>query len=104
MKNGLPKMLVIGLDCAEPSLVFGQWASDLPNLRRLMREGTYGKLESVIPCITVPAWACMMTSKDPGQMGIYGFHNRYDYSYSPMTIAYSTAVKQPLVWDVLSRL
>ena len=86
------KVLVIGLDCAEPSLVFDQWRNDLPNLNRLMEAGSYGRLESVIPCITVPAWAAMMSSKDPGQLGIYGFHNRADTSYSHMTIANSTSV------------
>ncbi len=36
------KVFVIGLDCAEPSLVFDKWRDDLPNLRRLM-EGVRGK-------------------------------------------------------------
>ena len=65
---------MIGIDCAEPSLVFGPWRKDLPNLRKLMQAGTYGHLESCIPCITVPAWACMMSGKDPGQLGL-GFRN-----------------------------
>ena len=97
------KVLVIGLDCAEPSLVFDQWRNDLPNLNRLMEAGSYGRLESVIPCITVPAWAAMMSSKDPGQLGIYGFHNRADTSYSHMTIANSTSVREPQIWDVLAQ-
>src|SRR5205814_7351552 len=95
------KVFVIGLDCAEPSLVFDQFATDLPNLNYLMRNGTYGRLESVIPCITVPAWACMMGSKDPGQMGVYGFHNRADYSYDRMSIANSRAIQEPHPWDVI---
>lgn len=101
--NRRPKVFVIGLDCAEPSLIFDRWRDELPHLRRLMEGGTYGELESCIPCITVPAWACMMSSKDPGQLGLYGFHNRADYSYDHMTIANSTALKEPLVWDILSR-
>lgn len=97
------RVLVIGLDCAEPSLVFEQWREELPNLGRLMEAGTYGTLESIIPCITVPAWASMMSSKDPGQLGIYGFHNRIDTSYSRMAIANSTSVREPQVWDYLSQ-
>lgn len=96
------KVFVIGLDCAEPSLVFGPWQDDLPNLKRLMQGGTYGALESCIPCITVPAWACMLSGKDPGQLGLYGFHNRMDHSYEQMRIADSSALKVPLVWDYLS--
>ena len=44
-----PRLLIIGLDCMEPSLVFDQWRQDLPNLSRLMEQGSYGRLESSIP-------------------------------------------------------
>jgi len=101
--NGKRKVLVIGLDCAEPSLVFDRWRDQLPSLQRLWSGGTYGRLESIIPCITVPAWASMMSSKDPGELGIYGFHNRPDHSYERMTIATAASVREPLVWDVLSQ-
>ncbi|MBX6342849.1 MAG: alkaline phosphatase family protein, partial [Thermomicrobiaceae bacterium] len=71
-------------------------------LRGLMERGVWGPLESVTPPITVPAWSCMMSGRDPGELGIYGFRNRADYSYDKMTIANSTAVKAPRVWEVLS--
>jgi ATP sulfurylase len=98
-----PKVLVIGLDCATPQLVFDAWREKLPNLRRLMETGTYGELESTIPPITVPAWASMVTSKDPGRLGFYGFRNRADYSYDRMRIANSRAITEDTVWDILSR-
>jgi hypothetical protein len=69
------RVAVIGLDCCEPSLVFDRWRHDLPNLRRLMQSGLYGHLESCLPPITVPAWTCMATGKDPGTLGVYGFRN-----------------------------
>ena len=97
------KVFVIGLDCAEPSLVFDRWRDDLPNLRHLMEGGTYGELTSSIPAITVPAWASMLSSRDPGQLGFYGFRNRADYSYERMSIATARKVKADRVWDVLSR-
>ena len=97
------KIAVIGLDCAPPELVFEQWRDELPCLRSLMEQGVWGKLESVCPPITVPAWSCMMSGKDPGQLGIYGFRNRKDHSYDGMTIANSTAVREPRVWDTLSK-
>jgi len=92
------RLFVIGLDCAEPSLVFDHWANDLPHMKKLMEAGTYGELESTIPPITVPAWTCMLTGKDPGELGFYGFHNRADYSYEQMSIATSAAVKHTRVW------
>ncbi len=97
------RVLVIGLDCASPQLVFERFAGDLEHLPRLMREGVWGELQSVVPAITVPAWACAMTSRDPGQLGIYGFRNRKDYSYEGLSIANSTAVREPAVWDLLSQ-
>lgn len=97
------KVFVVGLDCAEPTLVFDRWREHLPNFRRLMEGGTYGELTSTIPAITVPAWASMMSSRDPGQLGFYGFRNRADYSYERMNIATAHAVKADRVWDILSR-
>ncbi len=97
------RVLVLGLDCATPQLVFDRFAGDLPNLQSLMAEGVWGELTSVVPAITVPAWACAMTSRDPGQLGIYGFRNRKDYSYGGLSIATSRSVQQEAVWDVLSR-
>ncbi len=67
------KICVLGLDCAAPEIVFGD--ERLVNLRRLMDLGVYGRLESVIPPTTVPAWMCMSTSQDPGSLGVYGFRN-----------------------------
>ncbi len=96
-----PCLLIIGLDCAEPSLVFDTWRHELPNLARLMQQGSYGRLESCIPAITVPAWSCMMSGRDPGELGIYGFRNRADRSYQHMVIADSRAVRVPRLWDML---
>jgi predicted AlkP superfamily phosphohydrolase/phosphomutase len=94
---------VIGLDCAEPRLVFDRWREQLPNLSRLMSAGTWGPLLSVDPPITVPAWSCMMTGRDPGELGIYGFRNRSEYDYRSLAVADSRAVRIDRVWDHLSR-
>jgi len=97
-----PRLVIIGLDCAEPSLVFERWHDDLPNLSNLMSRGSYGLLESCIPAITVPAWSCMMSGRDPGELGIYGFHNRVDRSYQNMGVSDGRAVHFPRLWDILS--
>src|ERR1700750_1855719 len=91
------KTLVIGLDCAAPEILLQQ--EDLPNIRRLMEAGCYGRLESVIPPITVPAWMCMSTSQDPGSLGVYGFRNRSDYSYGGLAVVNSTSIEAPALWD-----
>lgn len=94
-------MLVIGLDCAEPELIFDRWLDELPTLKRLIADGVSARMESCIPAITVPAWACMLSSRDPGQLGVYGFRNRANYSYEAMTTATSRAITVPRIWDLL---
>ena len=97
-----PRVFVIGLDCAAPELVFDRWRDELPNLSRLAEQGLWGELESCTPAITVPAWSSMLSSRDPGVLGIYGFRNRADHSYDKLTTANGTAVKHRRVWDYLS--
>lgn len=93
------KIFVAGLDCAAPELVFKR--PHLPNLTGLMAQGCYGRLESVIPPITVPAWMCMATSQDPGSLGVYGFRNRSDYSYGNLGIVTARSIRAPAIWDIL---
>ncbi|MGH9511187.1 MAG: alkaline phosphatase family protein [Terriglobales bacterium] len=95
------KICVLGLDCAAPEIVFGD--ERLVNIRRLMNSGVYGRLESVVPPITVPAWMCMATSQDPGSLGVYGFRNRSDHSYDKLSFANSASITAPAIWDYLSR-
>jgi predicted AlkP superfamily phosphohydrolase/phosphomutase len=97
------KLLVFGLDCAAPQLVFDEWRGELPTLGSLMAQGVWGKLRSTIPPITVPAWTCMMTSQDPGMLGIYGFRNRKSYGYEDLFTANAKYVKAKTVWNHLSR-
>jgi len=97
------KVFIIGMDCMTPQLLFEQWRDELPNVKRMMEQGLWGELESSIPPITVPAWSCMMSGKDPGVLGFYGFRNRADYSYDRMSIATAKAVKEDRIWDILSR-
>ena len=94
------KILIIGLDCAAPELLFGD--DQLHNFRRLMNSGSYGQLESVIPPITVPAWMCLSTSQDPGSLGVYGFRNRQDHSYDRLGFVTSNSIRATALWDVVA--
>jgi predicted AlkP superfamily phosphohydrolase/phosphomutase len=97
----MKRLFVIGIDCATPQFVFDGWRSDLPNLNRLMQGGVYGELRSTIPPITVPAWTSMLSSKDPGQLGFYGFRNRRGYGYEDLYFANGSFVKEKTVWRYL---
>jgi len=97
------KLLILGLDCAEPELVFNKWINDLPNIRSLVKNGVFGPLHSTLPPITVPAWTAMMTSQDPGMLGFYGFRNRKSYDYEDLFFANAKYVKAKTLWNHLSR-
>ena len=97
------KLMIVGLDCVPPEIVFDDMRDELPVLSNLMERGTWGKLESCDPPITVPAWSCMMSSRDPGTLGFYGFRNRKDHSYDGLAFATSDKVKVDRLWDILSR-
>jgi predicted AlkP superfamily phosphohydrolase/phosphomutase len=95
------KILILGLDCAAPELLLGD--PRLVHFRRLMAQGCYGRLESVIPPITVPAWMCLATSQDPGSLGVYGFRNRADHSYTGLKTVDSSSFQAPALWDVVAQ-
>jgi len=95
--------MIIGLDCADPRIVFEDMRDELPVIKGLMERGVWGELRSCDPPITVPAWSCMMSSKDPGTLGFYGFRNRKDHSYDGLTFATAEKVKEDRLWDILGR-
>ncbi len=80
-----PKVLVIGLDGATFDIIH-PWVDEghLPNIGRLMQEGTWGPLRSTIHPLTPTAWTTFVTGKDPGKHGIYDFALFRPGSYEPI--------------------
>lgn len=93
------RVALIGLDALEPGLVFERWRDRVPVLDGLMRDGDHARLRSCEPPITVPAWSCMLSGRDPGELGIYGFRNRSGRGYDELTLATSADVRVPRIWD-----
>jgi len=93
------RVLIIGLDCAAPRFIFDPERLPLPNLHGLMQRGRWGTLRSCDPPITVPAWSCMTTGLDAGALGVYGFRNRRDHSYDPLTLASGLDIREKRLWD-----
>lgn len=100
------KALIIGLDGAtfdliDPLLAAGQ----LPHLAQLMAEGTWGRLRSVLPPNSAPAWAAFLTGKNPGRTGILNFRilDLRSYSGYANRFASSAAFAGQTFLDALSR-
>ena len=96
------KVFVIGLDGATFDLA-GPWveSGELPNLARLMREGSHGQLASTIPPISAAAWASFATGVNPGKHGIYHFRQHIPGTYV-QKIATGADRKGKSLWRILS--
>jgi predicted AlkP superfamily phosphohydrolase/phosphomutase len=70
------RSVVIGLDGATFDL-FLPWISQgkLPNLKKLIEEGTSAVQRSCLPPVTAPNWKCYSTGKNPGKLGIFWWEN-----------------------------
>jgi predicted AlkP superfamily phosphohydrolase/phosphomutase len=97
------RCFVLGLDCLGPEVIFPESLEELPNLKELVTGGLSGPLESTLPPITVPAWSSMLSGRDPGELGVYGFKNRRSYAYGDLLFATSGMVRFPRVWDFVGQ-
>lgn len=97
------RIMIIGLDGATWRLA-RPWAAAglLPTFRRLMEEGAWGALESVLPPVTPAAWSSFATGLNPGQHGLFDFVGRLDGSYGTYVADASHRGGVPL-WQVASR-
>ena len=97
------RVMVIGIDSAEPSLVFGEWADELPTISQLARDGLWGYVRTTVPPITCPAWPASLTGLNPGHFGLYDLKYRVPGTYTKFRIVNSTVIKKPRLWDYLTR-
>ena len=96
------RLCIVGLDCLTPQLAFDRFAHRMPTLTQLRKDGLSGLLESSVPPITVPAWACMTTGYTPSKLGVYGFRDRKLGSYTERSLANCLSHDAPYLWDRLS--
>jgi predicted AlkP superfamily phosphohydrolase/phosphomutase len=70
----MKKLVVIGFDGATLDILKPMAEKGLlPNLKKIMNTGSYGKLKSTYPPLTGPAWVSFATGKNPGKHGCYNF-------------------------------
>jgi predicted AlkP superfamily phosphohydrolase/phosphomutase len=95
------RVLVIGIDGGTFDLI-RPWAEagDLPNLVRLMEEGTHGPLESTLPPVTSPAWPTFATGKNPGKHGVFDFIRPMGGQFE---LVNASSLRSPTIWHILSQ-
>jgi predicted AlkP superfamily phosphohydrolase/phosphomutase len=96
------KVLVIGLDGVTFDLL-GPWidAGELPNLRRLMQQGTSGTLRSTLPPISSSSWSSFATGVNPGKHGLVDFVYPGADSYK-VSMVNATSRRTRALWNWLN--
>jgi len=99
----MPELVVVGLDALDPFFL-QKWVDSgfLPTFKKLIENGVFGKLESTIPPVTIPAWPAMFTGKNPGKLGVFDFFDvkkvENGYTLKPFSPA---SCRGSYVWDIL---
>ncbi|MDH5543470.1 MAG: alkaline phosphatase family protein [Nitrospinota bacterium] len=66
--------VILGLD-GVPFGLIKKYSSEgiLPNINSVLENGTFVRMESSIPDVSSTAWSSVITGKNPGEHGIFGF-------------------------------
>src|SRR5262245_1081969 len=68
-----PRVVAVGIDAAEPSLVRGMVdRGQLPALRALLDQGVWGRVRSPADIGSGAVWPTFMTGSSPASHGVYG--------------------------------
>jgi len=96
------RVFVLSIDGVPHSFLKTQMAQGrLPHLAKLLQDGSFAKMRSVLPTISSVAWSTFMTGKNPGKHGIFGFVDHRPNSYEAF-IPTSLNMTSKTLWEILS--
>ncbi len=96
------KTVVLGLDGATWKLLkpYAE-AGYMPTIKKLLRQGVHGELESTMPAMTAPAWTTFATGKHPGHHGVFDFMLPTK-TLGEMKFATSQDIRDKTLYEILS--
>jgi predicted AlkP superfamily phosphohydrolase/phosphomutase len=96
------RVLVLGLDGATFDLL-EPWIDEgrLPNLAEAIRRGVQGRLQSVVPPYSVPAWMSFATGKHPAKHGMASFW-RFSPGLGKRTLNNAKSLRSATIWSIIS--
>ncbi len=98
-KENNGRLVIIGIDGVPYRLL--EDLSDhgvMPHFRELRRDGVFTAMESSIPEISSVSWSSIITGKNPGEHGIYGFTDLIPGTYT-MSFPNYRNIQQPAFWQ-----
>ncbi|MHC4433617.1 MAG: alkaline phosphatase family protein, partial [Planctomycetota bacterium] len=93
------KTVIIGLDGVPFELVkdFAE-SGVMPNTASVIADGAFRRMLSSIPEVSSVAWSSMITGKNPGEHGIFGFTDLFPNSYNMRFPNYNDLKEEPF-WN-----
>ena len=102
-KRNYPKVLVVGVDAADPSYIQRRTETGgLPNFTALQRDGAYGRLKSTFPVLSSAAWSTIATGLPPEKHGIFEFFRRQPGTWQDLPVHGGTK-KGDDFWKIASQ-
>jgi len=98
----MAKVFIFGIDGAMPEKIFEEWLNELPNIKKIMAQGCYAKLNSTIPPLSGTAWTSIVTGRSPADTSIFEYVYRKNFSYNDVRVISSHNLKQKTIWEILS--
>jgi len=98
------KVLVIGLDGATFDVIYPLIRrGKLPTFSKLLKIGCHGRLKSIFPPWSAPAWVSLVTGKNPGKHSVFAFFVLKSMSYNEIdSVVNSKCIKSKTIWNILS--
>lgn len=94
------RLIIIGLD-GVPYPMLKKFAKTgiMPNTGKVIENGFFTPMQSTIPEISSVAWSSIITGRNPGRHGIFGFTDLFPSSYK-MRFPNFRDLKLPPFWDM----
>jgi predicted AlkP superfamily phosphohydrolase/phosphomutase len=96
------KVLVIGIDSLEPTLL-RKFERDLPNLTRLRQQSPEIRLQCVFPPDSIPAWVSIHTGLNPAQHGVIHVFDVFETQWQDILSIDPSAFQGRTFWDYASQ-
>lgn len=71
----------------------------MPNVRRVLASGAFGRMRSVLPPYSAPAWVTMTTGVNPGKHGVFDFYLRDPKMVERIPVN-STSIAAKTIWQI----